>query len=454
MRMVSPSLAGGLALVALAVAAQELHVRPPAVEVERYVESNGLAVLLSADHHVPVVDVQIWYHVGSKNEAPGRTGFAHLFEHLMFKGSAHVKPEEHSHFIESIGGQVNATTDFDRTLYSETLPSNELERILWMEADRMHSLDVSAAHFQSEREVVKEERRLRFDEPPFGHLNELVFQNSYTKHPYRSTPIGSMADLDAATLEDVRSFYRTYYVPDNATLVVSGDFSATDVKTWIHRYFGSIPHGATPIARSFPAEPQQTAERRQTVYDDKAPLPAVALTFHMPSERDPDFYPLEVVSNILSAGESSRLYQSLVYKQQIAVEAGGETVPLEDPGLFYFDAILQQGQSAERGEKALEAEITRLQEEPVSAAELTKAKNQFISPLVFERETASDRGSAIGHAAVILGDWTWVNRELAEYAKVTAADVQRVARAYLKPANRTVIVMLPKPPSPHAKVPQ
>jgi zinc protease len=312
----------------------------------------------------------------------------------------------------------------------------------------MQSLDVSAANFQSEREVVKEERRLRYDEPPFGHLNELVFADAFTHHPYHNTPIGSMKDIDAASLDDVRSFYKTYYVPDNATLVVSGDFSPAEVMAWVERYFGAIPRGQKPISRVFPAEPPQTAERREVAHDPKAPLPAVALTYHMPSERDPDFYPLEVASNILTAGESSRLYQDLVYKQQLAVEAGGETVALEDPGLFYFFVVLQDGHTPEEGERALAAEIDRLQKELVGEAELTKAKNQFISQLVFERATAADRGEAIGHAAVILGDWTWVNRELAQYAKVTAADIQRVARTYFRATNRTVVIMLPQPTSP------
>jgi zinc protease len=443
MRGRTPVIFVALAGLASLARGQALHVTPPPLAVTRVVESNGLVALLSTDHHVPVVSVQVWYHVGSKNEPPGRTGFAHLFEHLMFKGSEHVKPEQHSHYIQSIGGRVDATTDFDRTLYYETIPSNYLERILWMEADRMRSLDVSAANFTSERDVVKEERRLRFDDPPFGHLLELVLANAFTKHPYHSTPIGSMKDLDAATLADVQEFYKTFYVPDNATLVVSGDFDPEQVKGWIDRYFGAIPRGTRPIQRSFPAEPQQASVRRQVVHDPKAPLPAVALVFHIPAERDADFRALDVMSNILSAGESSRLYRELVYRQQIALSAGGETLGLEDPGLFYFYAIVQQGHTAEQAEQALLAAVETLQNEPVSEAELTKAKNEQISRLVQDRAAAFDRGEAIGHAAVILGDWTWVNRELPEYEKVTAADIERVARTYLQPARGTFIWMLP-----------
>jgi zinc protease len=422
---------------------QALHVTPPQLVAVQHQLPNGLQVLFCADHKVPIANVQLWYHVGSKNERPGRTGFAHLFEHLMFKGSANVAPEEHSHYIESIGGQLDATTDFDRTLYFETAASNYLERILWMEADRMQSLDVSEENFRSEREVVKEERRLRFDEPPFGHLFELVFEKSYTTHPYHNTPIGTMADLDAATIDDVRDFYRTYYVPNNATLVVTGDFEPQEALRWIEKYFGPIPKGRRPIERRFPQEPPHPAERREVSYDEKAPLPAVLFTFHMPSEKDPDYYALEVASNVLSAGESSRLYKKLVYDRQMAVAAAGQTIALEDPGVFFFYAVMQAGHGAEEGEKALFEEVQRLQAELVGEAELTKAKNQFISGLVFDRETVQNKGDAIGHASVILGDWNLVNRQLALYQQVTAADVQRVARKYFTSANRTTIFMLP-----------
>jgi zinc protease len=425
------------------VLGQALHVSPPRLVVAQHQLANGLQVLLCEDHKVPIANLQIWYHVGSKNERPGRTGFAHLFEHLMFKGTANLAPEEFTHYIESVGGQIDATTDFDRTLYYATVPSNYLERVLWMEADRMQTLDVSEENFRSERDVVKEERRLRFDEPPFGHLFELVFEKSYTTHPYHNTPIGTMADLNAATIEDVRDFYRTYYVPNNATLVITGDFEPQEALRWVEKYFAPIPKGPRPIERRFPPEPPHTAERRELSYDDKAPLPAVVFTFHMPSEKDPDFYALEVASNILSAGESSRLYKKLVYDKQIAITAAGQTIALEDPGVFFFYAVMQAGHGAEEGEKALLEEVQRLQAEAVGEAELTKAKNQFIAGLVFERETVQAKGDAVGHAAVILGDWTWVNRQLAAYQQVTAADVQRVARQYFTPANRTTIYLLP-----------
>jgi zinc protease len=421
-----------------------VRVTPPVLAVRSQELANGLRVLLVEDHTVPLVSVEVWYHVGSKNERPGRTGFAHLFEHLMFKGSAHVGPEEHSHFIGSIGGRDNATTDWDRTLYFEIVPSNYLERMLWMEADRMQTLDVSEANFLAEREVVKEERRLRVDDPPFGRLLEVVFAKAYTVHPYHTLPIGSMADLDAATIEDVRDFYRTWYVPNNATLVIAGDLDPTVTLAAVERYFGPIPRGGAPLLRDLPAEPPQTAPRREVAYDAKAPLAAVVLTYHVPAASSPDTYPLEVASHILSAGQSSRLYRKLVYESQIAINAGGETDSLEDPGVFLFSAILQQGQKPETGEAALLAEIDRLRNEPVPAAELEKAKNQIIAEHVFARETSISKASAVGRAAVILGDVDLVNHDLEHYARVTAEDIQRVARTYFRPESGTTVYMLPE----------
>jgi zinc protease len=439
-----------LALAAPALAIEALAVTPPKLQVQEHRLANGLQLLMYEDHSVPVATVELWYHVGSKDERPGRSGFAHLFEHIMFKGSANLGPEEHKNFIASIGGRYNATTDFDRTLYYETFPSNYLEHVLWMEADRMRSLDVSEANFKSERDVVKEERRLRIDNPPFGRLFEVVLENTYKVHPYRILPIGSMADLDAATLEDVRAFHSTYYVPNNATLVVTGDFAPAQVTRWAETYFGSIPKGK-PIPRDIPQEPAQTAERRAADYHANTPLPAVVLTYHVPQAGSPDLYALEVASNILSAGESSRLYRRLVYEKQMAVQAGGQAIVLQDPGVFFFFAILQAGQKPEDGEKELLAEVDRLQNEPVSGDELTKSKNQLISELVFGRQTVQDKADAIGDAAVIMGDVSLVNRQLAEYQKVSAADVQRVARTYFKPENRTVVYMLPEAMRPAAK---
>lgn len=443
-----------LALAGPALVAQEaLKVAPPKIEVREHKLANGLEVLLLEDHSVPVATVQVWYHVGSRDERKGRSGFAHLFEHIMFKGSENLGPEEHKNFISSIGGRYNATTDYDRTQYFQVFPSNYLERVLWMEADRLRSLNVSEENFKSERDVVKEERRVRIENPPFGRLLEVVLDNTYTTHPYKILPIGSMADLDAATLEDVRQFHATYYVPNNATLVISGDLNPEQTIQWVEKHFGSIPRGK-PVPREIPAEPAQTAERRLVDYHPNTPLPAVIFTYHVPEAGHPDMYALEVASNILSGGESSRLYRKLVYDQQIAIGAGGQAIVLEDPGVFFFYAFMQAGQSHEAGEKSLNEEIERLKSQPVSAEELVKAKNQLIAGLVFGRETTNDKADAAGYAKVILGDVDLVNSQLALYQKVTAADVQRVAQKYFTPQNRTVVTMLPEALRPKALTPQ
>ncbi len=379
-----------LALTAPAEAADALKVTPPTLQIQPHKLANGLQVLLHEDHSAPVVNVQLWYHVGSKDEKKGRSGFAHLFEHIMFKGSENIPLEEFKNLISSVGGRYNATTDFDRTLYWETIPANYLERILWMEADRMRALDVSEENFKSERDVVKEERRLRVDNPPFGRLFGVVLDKTYTTHPYRILPIGSMADLDAATLQDVRDFHATYYVPNNATLVIAGDFDPAQATKWIETYFGPIPQGK-PIPRDIAKEPAQTAERRTTDYHPNTPLPAVVLTYHVPQAGHLDAYALEVASNILSGGESSRLYKRMVYDKQMALQAGGQTVLLEDPGVFFFFSILQAGQKPEAAEKELQAEVDRLKSEPVSEDELAKAKNQLIAGLI----SATSRSSTV-----------------------------------------------------------
>jgi len=437
-----------LAGLLLGVASLPSLARADSLKVTTATLDNGLQVVLSEDHSVPLVNIEIWYHVGSKDEKKGRTGFAHLFEHLMFKGSANVKSEEHINFVQTIGGRSNAGTTFDYTMYYETVPSHYLERLLWMEADRLASLDISEANFHSERDVVKEERRQRVDNPPYGRLLEVVMSNSYTTHPYKILPIGSMADLDAATVEDVREFHSRFYVPNNATLVVTGDLDTAETLAWVKKYFGPLPKGQA-IARNQPAEPAQTAQRRAVEYDPKAPLPAVFFTYHIPASTSPDLYPLRIASAVLSTGQSSRLYKSMVYDKQIAVFAGGQILDLEDPGIFFFYTILQAGQKPEDGEKAVAAEVARLQAEPITGAELDKAKNQAIAGLVFGRQTVDDKGEAIGDAA-LLGDPSRVNREVASYQKVTAADVQRVLKQYFRPENRTVVYMLPESMRPAA----
>jgi zinc protease len=440
------------AVVALAVpmagSAQQLS--PPRLEFTQHTLKNGLRLVVLEDHSAPIVNVQVWYHVGSKDERPGRTGFAHLFEHMMFKGSKNVGPQEHANRINDVGGFLNAGTNFDYTFYWQTVPVNALDMVLWLESDRMATLNVDEANLKSERDVVIEELRLRVLNPPYGRLGTLVFENAFKTSNYRWMPIGSQEDLMAATLEDVRDFHKTYYRPDNATLVVAGDVRAKELIAKAERYFGAIPRGTGEIPRPSKPEPAQTEERRVVDYDTKTPLPAAILAYHIPGLGDPDAYPLDVASRILSSGQSSRLYRRLVYDKQVALQAAGQSFSLEDSGLFFFFAVMNAGKTAEEGAAEMEAEIERLKSEPVSAAELEKAKTQLVAEVTVGRQTAQSKADAVGAAATLLDDPKLVNEELARYQAVTAADIQRVAKKYLGKQNRSVIFMLPESARPAA----
>jgi len=435
------------ALLASLAAAQtapgELAARPAQVHVVSRQWPNGLRVLMVEDHSAPVINLQVWYHVGSKDEKPGRTGFAHLFEHLMFKGSAHVPPEQHSRIIEAMGGFDNAYTTDDVTVYFETFPSNYLERVIWLEADRMGSLNVDEANFKSEREVVKEERRVRVDNRPYGRVIEDLYAAAFTLHPYKHTTIGSMDDLNKATVTDVRRFFHTYYRPDNATLVIVGDFAPPDAVRWTEKYFGGIPRPGQPVPRGTVKEPPQRAERRLTKSYSNTPLPGVVEGYQIPALFTPDSYPLRLASNILSAGESSRLYRKLVYEDRLAIATAGFGNFTEDPNLFWVFAIMNQGKTAAEGEKAMEAVLDLIKTQPVASKELEKAKNQEISAFILGRQTAQSKADALGRYAVLGKDPNLINTELDRYLRVTPADIERVAREYFLPQRRTVVVIEP-----------
>jgi len=426
---------------------QSSEVRPPKLDFTTHELKNGLKEILLEEHSVPVVDLQIWYHVGGKDEQPGHTGFAHLFEHLMFKGSAHVGPDEHSRIIEAAGGYDNAETGDDTTQFFETFPSNYLERVLWLEADRMGSLNVDDTNFKSERQVVEEERRVRVDNQPYGSLEEDLRAAAFTVHGYHHTPIGSIADLDKASLQDVRDFFNTYYKPNNATLVIAGDFNSEQALAWTHKYFDGIPASAKPIPRRDTPEPPQTSERTVDKSYSNTPLPAVVIGYKMPARYAPDSYALDLASNILAGGESSRLYQSLIYKQQIAVESAGFGNFTEDPNLFWAFAVMNPGHSAAEGQKAVLAVLDGLKSEPVDAKELQKAKNQEISSFILGRDTDEEKAVAIEEATVIGKNPDLVNTELDRYLSVTPADIQRVAKEYFVPEHATVLVVTPAAPA-------
>ena len=404
---------------------------------------NGLRVLLVEDHRSPFVAINVGYRVGGKDDPPGRSGFAHLFEHLMFKGTANTAPETMDRLTEDVGGYNNAFTAEDITNYYEVVPSNHLETLLWAEADRLASLRITQAHFITEREVVIGEYDARILAEPYGMLDEIVNREAYTVHPYKRGVIGDPDNLNAATLDDVVHFHTTYYRPDNAVLVIVGDLEIDTANAWIDAYFGAIPKPAGEVPRVMAVEPAQTAERSITYSAANVPLPAIDYAYHIPAAAHPDAAPLDLAETILGAGKSSRLYQSLVYGKQIATTAYARADLREAPGLFEFSAILSRGKRVADARAALDDEIARLQAEAVPAQDLERAKTQIASSFVRGRQTYNGIALSLVRAAVERNDPGAVNTDLARYQAVTAADVARVASAYFTPANRTVVEYLP-----------
>jgi zinc protease len=430
-------------VVLLASAPLPAAVPPPKLDYRITTLPNGLTVVFLEDHSTPIAHVQIWYHVGSKDERAGRTGFAHLFEHMMFKGSKNVEPEAHTSYISSVGGQSNAYTLEDVTVYWETAPAQYLPLMLWLEADRMATLRVDEATFQRERLVVKEERRMKVENQPYGRLSELIYGQAFTVHPYKHPIIGSMEDLEAASIEDVRAFFRTYYVPTNATLTVVGDFDPDQAMRMVEQYFGRIPRPQNAVPRDIPVEPPMTKEKRVTL-EQPWPLPAVVVAHHITYDGDPDSYPLHMASKILSDGQSSRIYRKLVYETGLALTAFGGGNIIEHPNLFFAVGIVQPGHTPEEVEKALIAELDRMASEPVSAHELERAKNQFARDYILGRETIQEKASQLAHAAVIHNDIRTADGEFDIFQRITAADIQRVAKKYFTPTNRLALTIMPR----------
>jgi predicted Zn-dependent peptidase len=418
-------------------------VPPPKLSYEMSVLPNGLRVIYSQDRSTPIVHVSVTYHVGSKNERPGRTGFAHLFEHMMFKGSKNVEPELHTSLIASVGGRSNAYTTEDETVFWQTFPQHYLPLVLWLEADRMATLRVDEGAFRREREVVKEERRMRVENQPYGRLNEIVYDHAFDVHPYKHPTIGSMADLEAASIQDVRQFHQTYYVPENATVTVVGDFDLEATKTMVNRYFGRIAKAATPVPRDIPKEPARSQEKRVTV-EENWPLPAVVVAYHVTYDGHPDAYPLHMTSKILSDGQSARITRELVYDKRLALTAFGVGNITEHPNLFYAVAIVQPGQTPQAAEQALIAEFEKLKQEPVTDNELQRAKTQFARDYIIGRESIQQKALHLAHAVVIHNDITTADGEFDIFMNVTRDDVQRVARTYFNETNRIVLHVLPR----------
>jgi zinc protease len=422
----------------------KLAVSVPPLKFQHEILPNGLEVYSVEDHSSPTVAVQVWYHVGSKDDPDQRSGFAHLFEHMMFKGNEHLTPETFENLTENIGGENNAYTAADVTVYHEVVPSNYLNPILWAEAERMSSLALNEANFKSERDVVKEEYRQRILANPYGEFYLDSIKNSYAQHPYKRPGIGNIAELDASKLPEVRAFHSTFYRPDNATLVVVGDLRPNELHDWVEKYFGAIKKPVEKIPRVTTREPPRKEDKQIVKYSPKVPLPAIAVTYLAPSIRSEDAPALDLAGEILSGGESSRLYQSLVYEQQIAQQASFTADLNEDLGLLTARIILATGKSPEAAATALAAQIDKVLKEGVTEAELEKAKNRFLTGKLLERETNNGKASALGEAAVIYGDPNRVNTDLAKLQAVTPAEIKEVMNRYLAGKKKVVIEYLPE----------
>ncbi len=431
-------LAGGSAASAAPPAAKTASPLPALAFRDRTLP-NGLRVLTSENHRTPTVAVYVFYRVGSKDDPAGRSGFAHLFEHLMFKSTRNMKAEQFDRLTEDVGGQNNAYTQDDMTVYTETVPSNHLERILWAEADRMSNLNVDEANFKSERAVVEEEFRQSYAANPYGVLELQTTMQGFAAHPYKRPTIGNIAELDSATLPDVRAFHDTYYRSDNAVLVVVGDFDPSQLDGWVDKYFAAVAKPSGTVPRVTIKEPLRTAEKRVAFAEPDVPLPAFTVTYLTPGVADKDAPALDVLANILGSGQSSRLYHSLVYTKQIASDASTGTDSRQDAGLFTLQVTAAGGKSLPAVEAAALAELDVVRAASVTPAELAKAKNNLIAGIVRSRETVNGTANYLGSAAVLYGDPNRINTELDAINAVTVQDVRRVANQYLAPSNRTLI---------------
>lgn len=431
------------ALLALIPLLASAEVAVPPLKFEQRTLANGLRVIWLEDHTAPVVAIQVWYHVGSKDDPAGRSGFAHLFEHIMFKSTKRMPAETIDRLTEDVGGQNNAYTADDVTVYHEEVPSHHLERLLWAEAERMSSLVVDEANFKTERDVVKEEFRQRILAEPFGEFNEFIPKQSFAEHPYKRPTIGNIAELDAASIDDVRAFHDTFYRPDNATLVVVGDFDPAQLTRWVDQYFAPLTKPAKPLPRVTTKEPARTAARTVREFDEKVPFPALAVSFLGPKITDEEAAAWLVLERVLSEGDSARLNHSLVYEKRVAQQAEFHADLREDLGLPTFQIVLASGVSVDKARTALLAEIAALSAKPIDDRELTTAKNQVLAQKIHEREKAEGKADALGFAAVLQGDPARANTDLPAVAKVTAEQLQAIAKKVFTDSNRLVIEYLP-----------
>ncbi|HEB62362.1 MAG TPA: insulinase family protein [Bacteroidetes bacterium] len=405
--------------------------------------SNGLHVILHEDHTTPIVAVSVMYHVGSKNEKPDRTGFAHFFEHLMFEGSKYVKRGEYDRYLQNVGGMNNANTTQDRTFYYEVLPSNNIELALWLESERMLHAKVDSVGIETQREVVKEEKRQRIDNRPYGTIWKEAFGHAYKVHPYKWPVIGSMDDLNAATEKDYKDFYNTFYVPNNAILSIAGDINISETMKMITKYFSPIPKGTKEIYRPHVVEPPLGGEVRDTIYDN-IQLPAIIATYRIPAMGTKDYYAAYMFAQLLAGGKSSRMNKSLVDDKQLALFVASFPYPLEDPGVHLMFAIANMGKDPGEVEKAMDEEIEKVKTEPISDKEFQKLRNMIEAEFVDNSVKMVSIAENLANYKMYYGDTNLINTELDRFMNVTKEDIQNVAKKYFNKDNRVVLFYLPK----------
>jgi predicted Zn-dependent peptidase len=446
-------LAGGallaVCLSALALGAVMRAAAPPKVQFTDTRLKNGLRVIISEDHTAPVFSIAITYNVGSRNERPGRTGFAHLFEHMMFKGSPNVGSGEHFLLVFNNGGDMNGSTNKDRTNYFERMPANQLDLALYLESDRMRALDINKTNLDNQIGTVSEERKQGYDNQPYGKTSEALEDLAYTNFGYKHSVIGSLADLSAATVDDVAAFFRTYYAPNNAVLVIVGDVKTDDCLARIRKYFESIPQQAPPPDVDT-AEPAQTAERRLTLDDPLVRLPRIDIVYHIPPSLTPDADRLSVLATILSSGRSSRFYEDLVRQKQLSSGVFASAGETRGPGLFRIGGLAMPGKSVADLEQAIYADVERVKAGPIESWELDKAKNIARRGFVSTLGSSLSRAVMMSQLAVFYNDPNLINTRWERLSSITAADVQRVAQQYLTAETRTVVITNPKPAAPAA----
>ena len=420
------------------------------LDFKQYKLKNGLKVILAEDHSAPTFSICVTYNVGSRDERPGRTGFAHLFEHILFQGSENVGKGEHIILVQNNGGRANGTTSADRTNYYETLPANQLELGIFLEADRMRAPNITQANFDNQRLTVQEERRQSYDNRPYGKTYEAVIETAYDAFAYKHSTIGSMDDLNAATLSDATEFFRTYYAPNNAVLSLVGDFKTDAALKLIKKYFENIPAQAPPPKPDV-AEPEQTAERRKTIEDNFAPTARIDIVHKIPPGDSADWYALSVLGQVLSQGTSSRLHQKLVKEKEIAQSATAGADERRGPSLFWLSVGARPESDLALLERLVYDEIQRLQHEPIADWELDKIRMQLRREQAQQLYSTRRRANSLGHYAVYYDNPNLINTVWQKYLSVEKADLQRVARKYFNERNRTVVITLPKPkavPSP------